>query len=240
MVCSHRGRAGSGRRSRHLPDRGPVPRTARGAVPERQARRRRCSAVVAPEGPRTARAPRAGWSFRRGGVSTKFTSSMAGESLARTHPFSLGAPIANEEERAQFQARLALTWMLVGALAATFWLVASAWVAVKMPGHLHRMWTHPTSRVQLATTGMAFVAWFVTRSTRRGAKVLDAVDAVSSVPRSAPRTRTGSRRCCARPGCPRGRTRTRRYGGRSTRQRVRVEISRGVGRLRRHDRGGDR
>ncbi len=106
---------------------------------------------------------------------------MAGESLARTHPFSLGAPIANEEERAQFQKRLALTWMLVGALAATFWLVASGFLALKGPDHLQHMWTRPSSRVQLATTGTAFVAWLFTRSAKRSPKVLDAIDAVSSI-----------------------------------------------------------
>ncbi len=99
-------------------------------------------------------------------------------SLVRS--LSLRAPIATEEERAQFQRRLALTLGVVFALAFAFWAIQMAIFTAVHPSMLAHVLDEPSMLVQLATTIAAGFGWLVLRSGHRSARVLGFADAIAT------------------------------------------------------------
>jgi serine/threonine-protein kinase len=91
---------------------------------------------------------------------------------------SLRAPIANEEERALFQRRLALTGAFVFFLAGGFYVVQLAVLAVLAPQHLVHLVTRPAPVIHLLTTLSAGALWFVLRRTKPSVAILSTLDSV--------------------------------------------------------------
>src|SRR4051812_47564064 len=104
---------------------------------------------------------------------------MNGSSIGRTPALSLRAPISNEEERAQFQGRLAFTSLALFLLAGSFWLVTMLSIVLVAPAEAHLMWTMPASRVEVGTTLLCLVGWLLTRGGPRSSRMLDVIDAAS-------------------------------------------------------------
>jgi len=98
--------------------------------------------------------------------------------LSSSRLLSLRAPIAGEEERAQFQRRLSLTLFVIFVLAAGFFLVQLAIVAAVAPVHVHHMFGHPSGRIQLATTFVTLMGAVLLRRGAPSARALDVADAV--------------------------------------------------------------
>jgi eukaryotic-like serine/threonine-protein kinase len=86
------------------------------------------------------------------------------------------APIANEEERGQFQRRLGLTSLLLFVLAGTFWLITAISIAVVAPHEAHHLWTSHAGQAQLAATSLGLFVWIYTELAPRSAGALDAAD----------------------------------------------------------------
>ena len=101
--------------------------------------------------------------------------------VGKSRTLSLRAPIANEEERALFQRRLAMTSLLVFTLAAVFWVATTASLAFMAPEHVRHMWDTATAQVQLATTFAGLGVWLHVRRGKRSASTLGLIDAVSAV-----------------------------------------------------------
>ena len=102
------------------------------------------------------------------------------KSVAPSHggSLSLRAPIANEDERAVFQGRLALTALIVFVLAFGFWFVQMLSAAILAPAQLVAQVTHRSALIQLATTFAAGGVWLFVRAKQRSIATLDALDPI--------------------------------------------------------------
>src|SRR5579864_3841796 len=98
--------------------------------------------------------------------------------VRKTRPLSLRAPITTEEERVTFQRRLALSSLVVFALAITFYVVQMIAVAASTPKDLAEFTTSPIGLIQLGTTVVAGVAWLMTRGEACTAGSLSAFDTI--------------------------------------------------------------
>ncbi len=97
---------------------------------------------------------------------------------SRARTLSLRAPIANESERALFQARLALTLATVFVLSFGFWLVQLVVVAIRASEHVPHLFTHTSAKVHLANTALALVGTLVVSRGKPSALALDIYDLV--------------------------------------------------------------
>jgi len=93
----------------------------------------------------------------------------------------LRAPIANEGERDHFQRRLALTLLLVFALAFGFWVVSLGVHPFFGHGPLSDHFTSIVSIAQLATILTALTAWGIVRARRWSVDALDAADVLATL-----------------------------------------------------------
>src|SRR5436190_3804308 len=98
---------------------------------------------------------------------------------ART--LTLRAPIANEEERALFQRRLALTAFVVFVLAFGFWLITLVSTLIIKPDHAFHLFTHRPNQIQLGTTAVAALIWLTIRRGKPHAHRLATLDIIVSV-----------------------------------------------------------
>jgi eukaryotic-like serine/threonine-protein kinase len=92
--------------------------------------------------------------------------------------FSLRAPIANEEERATFQRRLALTGAFVFCLAGGFYVIQVISVAIIAPAILAPSLLRPTAIIHAATSLTAGLLWVVLRRSKPSVQILSALDLV--------------------------------------------------------------
>ncbi len=93
----------------------------------------------------------------------------------------LRAPIANEGEREHFQRRLALTLLLVFALAFGFWIASVVAHPLFGRGPLSGHFTSIVSITQLSTTAVALTAWALVRARKWSIDALDAVDVLATL-----------------------------------------------------------
>jgi serine/threonine-protein kinase len=96
-------------------------------------------------------------------------------------PYSLRPPIANEEERAQFQRRIVQVTLLVFLLAFGHWLISTVSIAIFAPAHLPHVWTMRAGQMYIGTIAFVFVAWRVARARPWTASLLGWIDAVTAV-----------------------------------------------------------
>jgi eukaryotic-like serine/threonine-protein kinase len=106
---------------------------------------------------------------------------MTNEAFARTRTLSFRAPIANEEERGQFQRRLALLLLLTFSLAGLHWVVTALSVLVIAPEHLFELWAKADAQVQLAMISLGLLVWALLRRGAPSKGKLDAVDVVNTI-----------------------------------------------------------
>src|SRR5215472_4753347 len=97
--------------------------------------------------------------------------------LTETRPYSLRPPIANEEERAQFQRRLALISKVVFLVGVGYWSFSIASIAIFMPAHVIHMFTTRSAQVFLGTVAFALTVWLGTRKGTWSSALLGAMDA---------------------------------------------------------------
>jgi serine/threonine protein kinase len=89
---------------------------------------------------------------------------------------TLRVPIANEEERALFQRRLALTGFIVFALSFGFFVVTLVSVAIVAPSHVPHLFTEHSSQIHLATSLASLVVWLSIRRGKPSVNRLSAAD----------------------------------------------------------------
>ena len=94
---------------------------------------------------------------------------------------SLRVPIANEDERVQFQRRLILTLTVIFLLAFAFWAFQLITVATVLGGDVGLFLSQPTVHVQLATTFSALAAAIAVGTGKPSARILGIADVVSTV-----------------------------------------------------------
>lgn len=100
--------------------------------------------------------------------------------LSRTRVL-LRAPIQNESERAHFQRRLSLTFLLVFVLAFGFWLITIGVHPFVGHGSISALYRGPVSTAQLSTTFAALTGWAVLRARTWSSNFLDAADVLFTV-----------------------------------------------------------
>jgi len=105
---------------------------------------------------------------------------MMGSSTS-VHALSLRAPIANEEERALFQRRLAAMLLALFILAAAFWVANAIAVAFLSPQYLRDVLYATNAQFHLATTAAAAIGWLVLRKRKLSVTALGAVDATLAI-----------------------------------------------------------
>jgi eukaryotic-like serine/threonine-protein kinase len=94
---------------------------------------------------------------------------------------TLRAPIANEEERALFQRRLALTAFVVFVLAFGFWTITFVSTLIIKPNYALHLFTHRPNQIQLGTTATAALIWLAIRRGKPTAHRLATLDILISV-----------------------------------------------------------
>jgi serine/threonine-protein kinase len=105
----------------------------------------------------------------------------AASTLTATRALSLRAPIANDDERALFQRRLALAAFMVFILAFGFWAIMTAAVQIANPQKLRETFFSVTTAIQLGTTFTAGFVWLVLRKNARSRELLGILDAVFAI-----------------------------------------------------------
>jgi eukaryotic-like serine/threonine-protein kinase len=106
---------------------------------------------------------------------------MGKQTLLKSRPLTLRVPIATEEERAQFQRRLAMTGLIVFALAFGFFVVTLASVSVVAPGHAKYLFTEASSQIHLTTAFVSLAVWVSIRRGRPSVVILSTLDFVMGV-----------------------------------------------------------
>jgi hypothetical protein len=102
-------------------------------------------------------------------------------SVSGSRLFSLRAPITTEAERAFFQRRLALTLLVVFALASIFFVLQLLAAAVIYPDSVVQLLSSMSMRLHLTTTFAALVGALLVRRGHPSSRVLDAADAIAAV-----------------------------------------------------------
>lgn len=100
---------------------------------------------------------------------------------ARARTLSFRVPIANEEERALVQRRLALLSLLTFSLAGLYWAVAAITVLLIAPERALDVLMKADGQVQLATTSLGLVVWALIRRGAPRKGTLDVIDVVNTI-----------------------------------------------------------
>ena len=102
-----------------------------------------------------------------------------GASSKTSKTFSLRAPIANEDERAIFQARLSRTTFGIFILSFGFWAITTVTTGFSHPGLLRDSFLALSSVFQIGSSLIGLLAWIALRSPRKEL-TLDVIDVVTT------------------------------------------------------------